>query len=374
MKKFHTGRSALAATALTALAVAVPATAGAATTTSLKSVEAQVKAANTALANVRHYAKLDAKLAIKEIGQVRSEAGAAANGAKFLKLHSNAATAASAAGSVALQYNSDLRTFTSLVHASAPSVQPSLVSSLQPVIAGRSQAISILTGLLGGGSLTGSSATSIGSLLTGLLGAIPGETTSLSGLLSGGGLPTSLQGLLGGALSSSSGSLDLGLGQLNGILGSLPAPVQADVQQLLGQLGSLFTELGKTLSTAATTIDSSGAGTGVTSLTGVVGVGDPLSTQFGSALTLLQGLLHDLSGFFSGAGSSFGHGTPGTPGVGGSTGLPGIGGGISIPGLGSLSGLFGLSGLGSLSNIPSFLSGLLGSLGTSLPGGFGLGL
>src|SRR5581483_1751098 len=111
---------------------------------------------------------------------VKSEASAAARGAKYLKQHSNAATAATAAGQVALQYDWDLRTFTHTAGSATSSVQSSLIASLQSLLAGRSQNISILAGLLGGGDLSGTTASSAGGLLTGLLGAIPGEATSLS--------------------------------------------------------------------------------------------------------------------------------------------------------------------------------------------------
>jgi hypothetical protein len=87
---------------------------------------------------VQHNARHNSKAAIKAIKLVKSEAGAAAKGVKYLKQHASAATAARAAGQVALQYDWDLRTFTHAANSASPSVQSSLIGSLQPVLSGRS--------------------------------------------------------------------------------------------------------------------------------------------------------------------------------------------------------------------------------------------
>lgn len=332
------GGSALVATALSAAALAAPA--GAATHHSIHSVQSHVKAADVALRKLDRVAHHNARQAKLAVSAVRKEASAARADAHYLRSHASAKTAAQAAGVVALQYDWDVRTFTSLIDTASPSVQPVLAGSLPSLLSGQTDILGLLSSLTG--ALSGSSATGAQTVLTGLIGSLPTEIGSLSGVLSGGDLTATLQGLLTKALGMASSALNQGVSQLQSVIATLPAPAQTAINGLITQLQSVLSQL-------QSVVAGLGSGTGTTS----TGTG---TTSTGTASGLLN--LSGLSNF------------PGlsmlTQLFGALTGNLGSAGGTSS---GSAGGILSAGGLGG-----GMLSGLLGQLGSFLPTGMFGGL
>lgn len=332
------GGSTLAATALSAAALAAPA--GAATHHSVHSVQSHVKAANVALHKLDRVAHHNARQAKLAVAAVRKEAAAASADAHYLRSHASAKTAAQAAGVVALQYNWDVQTFTKLVDSSSPSVQPVIAGSLPTLLSGQTDILGLLSTITS--SLSGTSATDAGAVLTGLIGSLPTEISSLSGLLGGGDLSTTIQGLITQALGKASSALNQGLAQLQSVISTLPAPVQTAIQGLLTQLSGFLGQLQTVLSGLGSTTGTGTTSTGTTSTTttsGLLGLSGLSNLPGLSTLTNLFGAL-----------------TGGLGSLGGSSGSAG-GGILSAGGLGG-----------------GMLSGLLGQLGSFLPTGMFGGL
>jgi hypothetical protein len=343
----------LAASALATGALAGPAMAS--SKSSLTSVTHHVRAANAALVSLEHNVKHHHKLAAGALKHLKVEIKAETAAVKALRHHATVADTASAAGAAAFQSDLSLRTLTSLLP-NAGSLETQIAQALQTALSGRTLDLGILSGLTG--SLTGSSATDAGNLLTTLLGGTPGEIGSIGGLINGGQLPTSITGMLGQFVSMAEGALDIGLGQLQDIVPMLPASVQPQVEALISQLSSMFSELQKTLEGIASTLTGPTGSGGTSSSTGT-GTTFGLGGVFGQGLSLLQNLLGNIFGMLTGgSGTGTGTGSGGTTGTG-ISGLPGLTG---LPGLGS--------GLPMLNGIPSFIQSLLGQFGMSMP--FGL--
>jgi hypothetical protein len=310
----------------TVLAVAA-APAAAATGPSLAKAARDVHAANTALTQLTKLASSNPAAARSALARGRADIAAASHQARWLHSRSAAGTAASAFEGVALQYDRDVQTYTSLVAGSSGALRTSLASALTPAIAGRTQALGFLGELAP--ALPVAAASMATSTITGVVANTPTEITSLTGLVNLGDLPTEIEQLIAQAITSAGGVLDAGITELEGLIPSLPASVQPIVTTLLSTLST-------TLGTVESTL------TGVTSTIGGL-LGGLIGTQLGDITTILQGILGNLP-ILGGIGTGTGTGTGGT-----GTGTGGILGALPF-------------GLGSL------LTSLLGGLGISLPG------
>lgn len=305
----------------TVLAVAA-APAAAASGPSLAKAVHDVHAANSALVQLTDNASGNPSAALKALSRGRADVAAAAHQARWLHSRSGTTTAATAFEDVAGQYDSDVKTYTSMLSSTTGALQTSLAQALVPAISGRAQALAFLGELTP--SLPVSAATTATSTLTGVIGQAPSEITGLTSLL--GDLPTEIEQLVAQAITAAGGVLDAGIGELEGIVPSLPTAVQPIVTSLLG-----------TLSSTLGTVESTLAGT-TTSVGGLIG------SMLGQVTGILQTILGDLP-ILGGTGTSTGTGT----GTGTGTSSGGILGALPF-------------GLGSL------LDGLLGDLGISLPG------
>jgi hypothetical protein len=298
---------------------------------SLAKAVGDVHAASGALNQVSKLAASSPAAASKALALGNADLAAAAHQARWLHSRHNLGAAATAFEGVALQYDRQVRTYTSMVASSKGALQASVAQALAPAIAGRTQALGFLGELVP--SLPVSAATTATSTITGVIGNAPGEITGLTGLISIGDLPTQIEQLIAQAITTAGGVLTAGITQLEALVPSLPASIQPIVTKVLTTLQGLLGQLTGTL-------------TGTTSTIGGL-FGGLIGTELGQITTILQGILGDLPGL-PGLGGIFGTGTgTGTGGTG--TGTGGI--------LGSLP--FGLG---------SILSGLLGNLGMLIPG------
>jgi hypothetical protein len=340
---FRAVGTALATTAAFAVAAApaaaashtsLPATASG---PSLAKVVGDVHAANHALTNLTSIASSNPAAARSALALGKADIAAAAHQARWLHARASGTTSAAAFEDVATQYNSDVKAYTSMVTSTSGSLQTSIAQALTPAIAGRSQALAFLGELAP--TLATPAAGTATSTITSVVGSLPTEITSLTGVVGTGDLPTEIEQLIAQAITCAGGVLDAGITELEGIVPDLPAAIQPIVTSLLDTLSSTLATLESTLEGTTTT---SVGGTTVGGL-----LGGLIGTELGQVTTILQGILGDLPGILGGV-----TGTTGTTGTGTGTGT------------GTTAGILGMLpfGLGSL------LSGLLGGLGISLPG------
>jgi hypothetical protein len=296
---------------------------------SVAAVASHVHAADAALTQMRHLVRKHPAAARHALVRNRAEVTAAAHAAKAVSVSGNVSATASALSLVASQFDRDVRAYTSLIPTSSGSLQAALAQALAPALAGRTVALGFLAQLTG--KLPAAGAGDVTSVLVGILQNLPGEISSLTGIVQGGQLPGQLQTLIAKALTTASGLLDAGLAQVQSLIPTLPAPLQTVVSDVLTQLKALFGQLETTLNQA------------VQSISTVIGgpIGQMLSGQLSQVLGLLQG-------FFNGNGLTGLTGLTGGTGGTGGTGATGSGGGAGF-----------LAGL----PIPSFIQDLLKNLG-----------
>ena len=311
------GTALVAGTMLMAVAAAP---AGAATTgPSLARATHDVRAANSALAQVSRYATSDSSAALSALTRAERDIAAAAHQARWLHGSAAASTTASAFEAVAAQYDRDVQTFTKLLKDSSGSLRKALAVALVPAISGRTQALGFLGELTS--ELSTANVTTATGTLTGVIGNLPTEVQSLTGLMNISDMPAEIQQLIAQAVAAAGGVLDQGVTELEGIIPSLPTEVQPIVQTVLNALTGA-------LNTVQTTLE------GTTSTFGGL-LGGMFGTELNQVTSILKGILGDL------------------PGIGGGTGGTG----------GILGGILGGSG-----GIGSILSSLFGELGITLPG------
>ncbi|HEY5318367.1 MAG TPA: hypothetical protein VIJ20_10330 [Solirubrobacteraceae bacterium] len=303
--------------------------AAAASGPSLTKAVRDVHAANSALTQLSKSASSSPAAARSALARGRADIAAAAHQARWLHARSTPGAAATAFEGVAVQYDRDVQTYTSMLASSTGALRASLAQALVPAISGRTQALGFLGELAP--TLPVAAASVATSTITGVVGGLPTEITSLTGLANAGDLPTEIEQLIAQAITAAGSVLDAGITELEGIIPSLPAGVQPIITTLLS-----------TLTTVLGTVESTLEGT-TSSIGGLLG--GLIGTQLGDITSILQGILGDLPGLGTIGGTGTGTGT----GTGGTTGTGGI--------LGALP--FGLG---------SILSGLLGDLGISMPG------
>lgn len=317
-----------------ALTLAIPAVADAKSSTS---VGVHVARAHHALMRVkRNTLKNHNAVAARALRTARHETALASSAARHTK--GSAVARANAFGNVAVQYDEDFSTFTSLLGHSSGSMPSLLAQALQPSLSGRQMAISSLQGLLG--SLPASMLPDVTALITQLIGGTPGQAGLLAGLL-GGGLPASLQQLVEQTLATATGIATAGIAQVEQLLTMLPAGDQAAIKAALDQivldLQHLSTVLGGILGGTPTTPT-----TPTTPACPTTGAPGGLGGLIGAPLAIigqLQGFLQQILGLVLGGSS-----TPPAPACGST---PTAGGFLPFPGfLQSLLGRLGLGGLG----------------------------
>ena len=321
--------TALATAAVFAVAAGPAAAAGG---PSLATAMHDVHAANSALTQLTKLASSNPAAALRALARSRAEVAAAAHQARWLHARSHAGASATAFAGVAVQYDRDVKAYTSLLAGASGALQTSLAQSLVPALSGRTQALGFLGEVTSSLGVPGvSSATTT---ITSVIGNAPAEITSLTDLLNAGGLPAQIQQLIAQAITTSGGVFAAGITELEGIIPMLPASVQPIVQTVLTTLTSTLESVQSILTGTMGSIGGLSGGT--------------IGTQLGQITSILQGLLGNLPGL-GGIGTGLtgtGTGTAGTTGTTGTTGILG-----ALP-----------FGLGSL------LTGLLGNLGVSMPG------
>jgi len=232
------GTALVAGTMLMAVAAAP---AGAATTRpSLARTVRDVRAADSELAQVSRFASSDSVVARSALKRAESDIAAAAHQARWLHGSGAATTTASAFEAVAAQYELDVQTYTALLKDSSGALRKALAQALVPSIAGDTQALGFLGELTG--KLSVPDAKTATTTLTGVIGSMPTEVQSLTGLMNISDLPAQIQQMIAQAIATAGGVLDQGVTELEGIIPSLPTEIQPIVQTVLSTLtGALNT-------------------------------------------------------------------------------------------------------------------------------------
>src|SRR5580658_1526558 len=237
--------AAFAVAAAPAVAASHPSLPATSSGPSLTKAVSDVPAANHALMQLSSTGSSNAAAARTALARGRADVAAAAHQARWLHARSNASTSAAAFEAVATQYNSDVKTYTSMVTTTTGSLQTLIAEALAPAIAGRSQALAFLGQL--DPSLPVSAAGTATSTITGLVGSLPSEITSLTGVVSTGDLTTEIEQLIAQAITSAGGVLDAGITELEGMVPELPTAIQPIVTSLLETLSSTLSTLESTL-------------------------------------------------------------------------------------------------------------------------------
>jgi RNase P/RNase MRP subunit POP5 len=328
--------------------LAVPAAASA--HASRASVNSNVHSAQVALRALAHAGAKHPAIAKRALAHNKASMARGANAVRSLAATGNVSATASALGTLAKQYDRDVRMYVSMIPTTSGSLQTQLASSLQPALTGRSVADWLLGQLTS--SLPSGGTSSATGTLSGLLGNLPSLIQSLTGVVGSGDVSSQVQGIVAQALTTATGVLDASLAQVQALLPSLPVADQATVQGVITQIQSIVGTIESTLGNVAQTITGSLGGTDA---------GSTIGSQLTQVLGVLQGIL-------GGLGNGAGAGSTGTGSTGVcSSGLASLLGNLPLPSF--ISGLLQNTGLGDCAS-----SGTGSASGSGLSGLFGGGL
>lgn len=323
------------ALAAATMMVAVPAAPAAASTrSSAVKVSHDVRAADRALMQLRKLSSSNPVAARRALVRVRTDMTAASQQARTLRSGTSSSTAATAFESVAVQYNLEIQTLTGLVTSTSGALQTSLANALVPALAAQTQVIASLVQLTS--TLSASAAETAVGTITKVIGDEAGEIVALTNLVTiGDALPSTVEQLVAQAVATAGGAIDTNVSELEHILPTLPADVQAAAQTLITPLGEGLAQVQATLQGA----------------TGALGgmMGGTVGTELSQVTSILQEILGDLPAL----------GGTATGGTG--TVSVGIGTGSSTGAVGTTTTVTGTTG------VPAFFGTLLAHLGMILP-------
>ena len=225
---------------LAAVAVlAAPAMASAHSDPSVNSVRAHVRNADQALAMVADRVKTNdnAAAAIAMVRNLR-QTQAATREARRVQGRSQKAKALRL---VADQRNDNVLVLSAIVDEVSDSAQPATATALNYNLKGRETAIARLTSLAS--TLPAQAQAGIARAIAAIAGN-PAPVANIAGALTSGDITPTAQPQLQQALTLASGAMFTGVGQLQQIVGMLPAPAQGPVNmaitQVTGILSSIF--------------------------------------------------------------------------------------------------------------------------------------
>jgi hypothetical protein len=225
---------------LAAVAVlAAPSMASAHSDPSVSSVRAHVRNADQALAMVAERVK-DNDEAATAIAMVRNlrQTQAATRESRRVQGRSRKAKALRL---VASQRNENVLVLSALVDEASASAQAGMATALNYNLKGRETAIARLTSLAS--TLPAAAQAGIARAIAAISGN-PAPVANITGALNSGDITSAAQPQLEQALTLASGAMFTGVGQLQQIVGMLPAPAQGPVNmaitQVTGILSSIF--------------------------------------------------------------------------------------------------------------------------------------
>jgi hypothetical protein len=356
-------RRSFAAFATVAAIAAVPATASASTTstakdvskTSVATVQANVKNAKSAVKKLKQAVRAGkSTVAKRELKMARSQTAAASRTARRMAnravTEDGAAVAAQALTIAGTQYDTLLEVLTALVD-DGPA-QSLIAGAIQPTIAGKTQILNALNGLLP--EVPAEVQPMVASIIASLGAGDATEVVNLDNALNIGSLPDTITGLVSQCLAAATQAIQMAMNMVQGILPVLPTEAQAPLGTILSQVtGIVGTIVPSVLSTITGLINS------------VIGSLPFVGGSASASGSVSMGGLGGLTGIFSGLlGNVVGGGTtgaiPGTGNIGNmiSDLLGGLLGGGSTGGSNPVGGI--------MSTVTNLINSLLGGL---LPGG-----
>jgi hypothetical protein len=348
--------------ATVAALVAVPATASAKSTDSVKpanqSVEAYVAKAQTAVKRLKRAVRSGKSSVVKrELKNARSQTAAAARAARKLTYAASSdpqeVAATQALTLAGTQYDALIESITALVDEITGQAQALMAQAIAPSIAGKQQIIDLLTSMLD--KVPAEVKPVLASVIAGLSVGDASEVSNLDDAVDSGTLPVNISAIVTQALNLATTSIESAFGLVQSLLPMMPAAAQAPLGAILDMVTSTVgTIVPSVLTTVTGLVDSvlsslpfvgRPTAAGSFGLGGLLGgiVGDGAGNVPGGFGTTISNLLGGLFG--GGAGQS---GT--TPTNGGTTPATGglLGGGIggiinSVTGIidNVLGGLFG---------------------------------
>ena len=355
-------RRSFAALATVAAIAAVPATASASTAsdvtkTSVTTVQANVKNAKAAVKKLKKAVRAGkSTIAKRELKMARSQTAAASRTARRMAnravTEDGAAVAAQALTIAGTQYDTLLEVLTALVD-DGPA-QSLIAGAIQPTIAGKTQVLNALNGLLD--EVPAEVQPMVASIIASLGAGDATEVVNLDNALNIGTLPETITGLVSTCLAAATQAIEMAMNMVQGILPMLPTEAQAPLGAILTQVtGLVGTLVPSVLSTVTGLIDSI-----ISSLPFVGG---------SASASVSTGGLGGITGIFSGLlGGIVGGGTTGAiPGVGdiGSI-INNLLSGVLGGGAGGTTGGIGSTITGVISTVTNLINSVLGGL---IPGG-----
>jgi hypothetical protein len=363
-------RRSVAVMATIAALVAVPATASAKSTDSVKpasqSVEAYVAKAQTAVKRLKRAVRAGKGSVVKrELKTARSQTAAAARAARKLTYAASSdpqeVAATHALTLAGTQYDALIESITALVDEISGQAQALMAQAIAPSIAGKQQIIDLLTSMLD--KVPADVKPVLASVIAGLSVGDASEVANLDDAVDSGALPVDISAIVTQALNLATTSIQSAFGLVQSLLPMMPEAAQAPLGAILDMVTSTVgTILPSVLTTVTGLIDSvlgslpfvgRPTATGSFGLGGLLGglVGDGADNVPGGFGTTISNLL---GGLFGGGAGQPGGTTPKpagtTPAGSGTTPATGglLGGGIggiinSVTGIinGVLGGLFG---------------------------------
>lgn len=234
---------------LAAVAVlAVPSMASAHSAASVSSVRVHVRSADQALAMVADRVKTNdnAAAAIAMVRNLR-QTQAATREARRVQGRSQKAKALRL---VASQRNDNVLVLSAIIDDVSASAQPATATALNYNLNGRDTAIARLTSLAS--TLPAQAQAAIAAAIAAIAGN-PAPVANITGALSSGDITPTAQPQLQQALTLASGAMFTGVGQLQQIVGMLPAPAQGPVNMAITQVTGILSSIFGTASPTGTT-------------------------------------------------------------------------------------------------------------------------